>query len=293
MTISGDSIGKESALLLCNHQSLADHLVVQHLARAASNSVENSNNSTPTVNFFSWFLLWRVPTLRILFHVIQGDENWELDPLLAESFFDKVFNSAVPEWIVLFPEVNIWTQHNANLQKHQSEKFYLPLMNSVLYPRFSSFSNVMLALNAKNAFKSYTLYDVTVFYRNHTGEDLPFRPTTLLDVFSNSEPINIEVYVKKRHTSRVPLKRRKLERWLEHLWVDKDKHLTNMGSARASDKVVIREHSLLDFPLSVPVLYLLSALSFHPQIISTTPGKLGIANSGRVLATLVEETIAI
>lgn len=229
----------ESAVLICNHQSLADHILLAYLARNTSSALL----TLPRINFFSWFLLWTVPTVKLLLHMAKCDENWELDKPLTDVFFDKVLGSKNPEWIVLFPEVNIWTQNDYNLHRQQSEKFYLPITENILYPRFSSFYNIILTFHNKKVGQFSNLYDVSIVYQRASGP-----APTFLQIFSCLEPITVTIHVKLRSLSRVPIKRKRLERWLEHTWVAKDKLITQI---RANTQVTEPTNaSFVDVPLS-------------------------------------------
>lgn len=223
-TITGDPITSESAVFLSNHQSLVDHLAINYLARYSY--FVNNDIEIPIVNFFTWFLIWKIPTLRILVNLAKNDENWELDTSLSEIFFNKLLESKKTEWLVLFPEVNIFTRESCYLQKLQSEKFYLPIFNNVLYPRFSSFYNVITMINSRNNYKFNKLYDLTIHYYkvNENKEKIYFSPS-LLDIFGSNENITINIDIKFKNITRVSHNRSKLERWLEKDWIEKDSYL--------------------------------------------------------------------
>lgn len=179
-----------------------------------------------------------VPTLRTFFNLAKCDENWELDSLLCEKLFKPIFESGVPEWIVLFPEVNIWTQEDSNLVKKQCQKYFLPNLENVLYPRFSGFYNVMSTFDT-NPNKFTRLYDITISYtrkiepfgevelRDHLP--IPITPPSLLEFFTtNSDSgrnLEVNIHVKSKLLSRIPTKRRKIEKWLEKSWMEKDRIL--------------------------------------------------------------------
>lgn len=55
-------------------------------------------------------------------------------------------------------------------------------------------------------------------------------PPKLLDIFASSEPITVVIYVKIRPVSRIPAQRKKLEKYLEHLWQHKEKIITELKS---------------------------------------------------------------
>ncbi|CUM47930.1 uncharacterized protein AC631_05126 [Debaryomyces fabryi] len=228
-----------------------------YLARYTNDMLKDKENeksfknlTLPRINFFTWFKLWRIPSIRVLINLAKCDENWELENTLSKIVFGKILKSKVPEWIVLFPEVNIWTEEDSSLQKIQSEKFYLPTLQNILYPRFSAFYNVVSTLNSKEYSKFNQLYDVSVLYESKTtgtmtltnkqpaSESIAISPLqkslnsemnlvspSLLDIFSSENPITVHIHVKSKRLLRVPTKRSKIEKWLENTWVEKDKFL--------------------------------------------------------------------
>lgn len=223
--ITGDAMTSESAIFLSNHQSLVDHIVINYLAKYTH--LVNNDIDAPTVNFFTWFLIWKVPTLRILLNLAKNDENWELDPNLNEIFFNKL-NYKKTQWLVLFPEVNIYTKMSSEIQKIQCQRFYLPVFQNVLYPRFSSFYNVM-NMNSKIRFNK--LYDLTICYYKTVDHQKQYFQPTLLQIFSDPDPIFVTIDVKFKLLSKVSLNRNKLEKWLEKTWIDKDNYLQQLYSS--------------------------------------------------------------
>jgi 1-acyl-sn-glycerol-3-phosphate acyltransferase len=255
--VTGDDINTDSAIIISNHKSLVDFIAMAYLARYTNDMLNNEENeksfknlTLPRINFFTWFKLWRIPSIRVLINLAKCDENWELESSLSKIVFGKILKSKVPEWIVLFPEVNIWTEEDSSLQKAQGEKFYLPTLQNILYPRFSAFYNVISTLNSKEHSKFNQLYDVSVLYESKSIESKT--PTNkaskdesnavsssetpqdkgvnlvspnLLEIFSSDNPITIHIHVKSKRLLRVPTKRSKIEKWLENTWVEKDKFL--------------------------------------------------------------------
>lgn len=156
---------------------------------------------------------------------MKCDENWELEKGLSFCLFEKVITSKIPEWIVIFPEVNIWTEEGANLQGRQSEKYYLPNLRHTLYPRFSAFYNAISSIRIFNNYKFTKLYDLSIYYEVQNKSDKETILPSLIDIFANEYPITINVDIKSKSLVRVPAKRHKLEKWLEKVWCEKDKHL--------------------------------------------------------------------
>lgn len=213
--IVGERIDSGSAILMANHQSLADHLVLAHLAQVTSAS------AVPTVNFFSWYTLWTCPSLRLLLNMMACDENWELTKPMASAVFHDVVASQAPEWIVIFPEVNIWTPTTAYLQKLQGLEYFLPQFEHMLYPRFSAMYNAVVMAKSSGRSKFSQMYDITISY------NMPGAPT-LATLFASVDPIKVTVHIKAHSMSSVPARRKKLEAWVEKRWVEKDRRLEMM-----------------------------------------------------------------
>lgn len=151
--------------------------------------------------------------------MFRCDENWELSRPWAEDVFKRVNLSQAPEWVVLFPEVNIITPTTTYLQNLQSDRYYLPRFSDVLYPRYLGLYNATTALSLESSLKFVRLYDVTINYDY---------PITLLSVFSSGDPIEVSIHVKEKTVARIPQKRTKMEKWLEKTWIEKEKQVHAM-----------------------------------------------------------------
>lgn len=152
------------------------------------------------------------------------DENWELEADYAEAEMAKVARSSSPEWIAIFPEVNVWTAESATLQKRMAQRYCLPTLDNLLYPRYSAMYNVISGLSTLEGHPFQTLYDVSISYR----VDEPTKQTpnpispTLLDVLCSTSRISVLIHVEQKRIDKIPTKRSKLERYLERMWIFKD-----------------------------------------------------------------------
>lgn len=190
----------------------------------------------PKNKFFTWFEIWSIPTIDYYQHISQADENWEMDGETLVSVFQNYFESSsssttTSQWLTLFPEVNILTEKDLRMQNISGEKHYLPILENVLYPRFGAFANAVGGLYKTDFTR---LYDITLLYYNRnkvTGEILDFNPPTLLNILGlrnwNIETVLL-VNVSGKFLSRVPLKRNKLEKYLENRWIKKDKLISKL-----------------------------------------------------------------
>lgn len=199
----------------------------------------------PKVQFFTWFEIWGIPTINYFKHISQADENWELDGETLVSIFHEFLDTpsnSNTKWLAMFPEVNIFSEKDLKMQNIMGEKHYLPAFENVLYPRFGGFANAVGGLYKTNFTR---LYDVTLIYYNRnktTGEIVNFNPPTLLSVLGLRD-FNIEtvilVHVAGKFLSRVPLKRNRLEKYLENRWIKKDKLIAKL------EKKILQENNAL------------------------------------------------
>jgi hypothetical protein len=188
----------------------------------------------PKVQFFTWFSIWGIPSVDYFKHISQADENWEMDGETLVAVFHEYLDSTNfnnTKWLTLFPEVNIFSEKDLKMQNIMGEKHYLPQFENVLYPRFGGFANAVGGMYKTNFTR---LYDITLLYYNRnmiTGEIIDFKPPTLLSILGvrdSSIDTVILVHVAGKFLNRVPLKRNKLEKYLENRWIKKDKLITKL-----------------------------------------------------------------
>lgn len=179
--------------------------------------------------------------MKTVYNMLKCDENWTLHKLWADSLFKRVLRSELPEWVILFPEVNIKTPTVTYLQQVQSKRYYLPEFEHVLYPRFSGLHSAMTSLSRTPESKFDTLYDITISYEP--------QPPSLMQFFASDKPLVVYVDVQMKPLSRVPLKRSKLEGWLEKTWMEKEKYLELSKGNQEQGDASNRLRLILDVPL--------------------------------------------
>ncbi|TID17259.1 hypothetical protein CANINC_004023 [Pichia inconspicua] len=286
VNIVGDRIENENAVIISNHKSIVDHVIVPLLTRKTLTQTEEqlldsdseddekkiikkdvktgrkirfkilqneeavfakdlSTILIPKVTFFTWYKLWSIPSIDYFKHISQADENWEMDGETLVSTFHNFLDIPslnLTQWVVTFPEVNMFTEKDLRMQNILGEKHYLPPFEHVLYPRFGNFANVIGGLYKT---KYTRLYDLTLIYYNRdkrTGKIIDFKPPSLLSILGVRDP-NIEtvilVHIAGKFFSHVPLKRNKLEKYLESRWMKKDRLIAKL------EKRILKENSKL------------------------------------------------
>ena len=187
----------ESAIIIANHASLLDHVVLAHLAQHET----DETMAKPRVSFFTWFSLWTLPSTRAIRNMAKLDENWELSLNAGVQIFKSVLNSSVNDWIVIFPEVNIFNSESKSRQEYLGNKYFLPKLQHLLYPRTQS---------------------VFSFFARNEDSTVSLINPTLLDLFAAKSETLVVVHVKQHLIKKLKYKRPRLERWLEKVWLEKD-----------------------------------------------------------------------
>lgn len=232
--IIGDQLEHDdNALIMSNHCGIVDYLIMGYLVQCSKYPAKTNRVKTksltgmfvPHLSFFTWFTIWSVPTVEYIKNIFQTDENWELDGETLTGVFNTFFNKGGVQWLVIFPEVNIFTEKVSKLQKIMGEKYFLPMMKNVLYPRFGGVINAVGGLYET---KFTRLYDITlVYYKIGDDGQYKFECPNLMDALGALAGIGnnykLIVHVKGKFLCRVPLKRNKLEKWVENRWLKKDK----------------------------------------------------------------------
>lgn len=241
VVVSGDPLTTGNALLLANHVLVADHLVVHLLAKqtiAAPPAVlrllgwwhytepleaEGATAGRPDVFFFSWLSLWSFPSVRAFHHMLHLDENWSLEPGLVQEVFGGIGTSDTPDWVVCFPETNVWSTAACQRQNTQARVYCQPPLSQVLYPRCAMVQNAVEGLRSKVS----KVYDLTIRYEQAAmeGATPATSPTTPSLVEVLTSPVTVYVHVEAVPMRSVPARPRKLHRWLEKRWFAKERAL--------------------------------------------------------------------
>ena len=210
-----------------------------------------SSEAIPIIKFFTWFSIWSIPNFKLVKNILLVDENWELSTNLNFEIFNELIKLTKltksnlnlkkfkPIWLILFPEVNIFSKRDYYLQSELIEKYYLPKLNNLLYPRYSGIYNTIKALNYSNFSK---LLDITIIYYkiNEKNGDLIFQSPNLIEILfnnlnNNEYKYNIFINIREKNLNKIPDKRVKLEKWLERRWVKKDTIIENLKKGIIKD----------------------------------------------------------
>lgn len=174
-------------VVISNHPSLVDFIVLSH--------------NCP--QYFTWFHIWHVPSLHGIWNMARADENWKLSPMAEYQL-----SPHVEPPIVLFPEVNVFSNSALSVQNLYSQLAYGPQYSKVLHPRY------MAVANMQRMAGGHRWYDATIRYNQPT-------PPTLIDAFT--KPITATV---RWEPVEFAIREKRMRRQLEQIWQRKDQRLS-------------------------------------------------------------------
>ncbi|CCH41206.1 putative membrane protein [Wickerhamomyces ciferrii] len=239
-------LNESNCLCLSNHRSLFDFILIYYIktlvAKKSNHAANNGNTTLDSIdlNFINWNSIWRIPSLHTIWNFLTNDENWVIQPNQLELQLNQIINQnneltdLKSNWFIHFPEVNIINDYSLALQNQQLDQYLIPKLNETLYPRFKNFNNIVstitkinnnTASSSSNQFKN--LIDFSIVYYNPLQNN--FKNPNLFEILTLKQPffiINIDI--KFKLISKLPLREKKLEKWLEHLWLEKDKTIEMM-----------------------------------------------------------------
>ncbi|OXB45429.1 hypothetical protein B1J92_A03806g [Nakaseomyces glabratus] len=142
-----------TTLVLSNHRSLVDYLLIQHLLMKGAKEHTTLRKKDVIYNYFkqrilkgmqvqflSWGQIVKFPTLLFGFNVLNSDENCFVPSDDLETFLKSTTNQCM----VHFPETNILTTELFLVQRSiNSSKTFAVKYNNLLNPRFKTFVNVI------------------------------------------------------------------------------------------------------------------------------------------------------
>lgn len=149
-----DNLNFMTTLLISNHRSLMDYVLIQYLVKTRMESKEGSTISRISkrgiiwryfntqklegmrLQHLSWGQIVKFPTLLFGIHILFTDENNSVKTEDLEFLLKNSYNQTV----VLFPEVNIMTTELSIVQRTLNKnKSFGTQFRNVLNPRFKSF----------------------------------------------------------------------------------------------------------------------------------------------------------
>ncbi|KAK9241373.1 hypothetical protein V1525DRAFT_429120 [Lipomyces kononenkoae] len=257
VSFSGDILEPDaSAILICNHRSLSDYVLLHALSTVY--------RMGGRCRFLVWRALYIVPSIHWLFASLWVSQDWTFDsPEEKDSILHQLTTSRY--WVVLFPETVKFSLDIAYEHIRYCKANGLPVLSHCLYPRFEAFVPIMKhllksvefklvydvtfiyrriddvdneraavadALEDPHYLRNGTLEPKVSDSRNEdqtmkvaAPENKSLAPTLQDILLGKSGSWEFHVHVQRIPIMQIPSNRRGLEKWLERLWLKKDKLL--------------------------------------------------------------------
>nr|AGO14580.1 A-class lysophosphatidate acyltransferase 2 isoform 2 [Echium pitardii] len=203
------SMGKEHALLICNHRSDIDWLVGWVLAQRSGclgstlAVMKKSSKFLPVIGWSMWFSEY-----------LFLERSWAKDENTLKSGLQRLKDFPQPFWVALFVEGTRFTQAKLLAAQEYATSTGLPVPRNVLIPRTKGF------VTAVSHMRSFVpaIYDATVSIPKTSP------PPTMLRLFKG-KPSVVHVHLKRHLMKDLPENDDAVAQWCKDTFVEKDKLL--------------------------------------------------------------------
>ncbi|XP_050380863.1 1-acyl-sn-glycerol-3-phosphate acyltransferase 2 [Argentina anserina] len=200
------SMGKEHALVICNHKSDIDWLVGWVLAQRSGclgstlAVMKKSSKFLPVIGWSMWFSEY-----------LFLERSWAKDESTIKSGIQRLKDFPQPFWLALFVEGTRFTQAKLLAAQEYATSTGLPVPRNVLIPRTKGF------VSAVSHMRSFVpaIYDVTVAIPKSSPAP------TLLRLFEG-RPSVVHVHIKRHVMKDLPETDDAVAHWCKDVFVSKD-----------------------------------------------------------------------
>nr|XP_025650669.1 1-acyl-sn-glycerol-3-phosphate acyltransferase 2 isoform X1 [Arachis hypogaea] len=200
-----NKMGKEHALVICNHRSDIDWLVGWILAQrsgclgSALAVMKKSSKFLPVIGWSMWFAEY-----------LFLERSWAKDENTLKSGIQQLQDYPLPFWLALFVEGTRFTQAKLLAAQEYATTTGLPVPRNVLIPRTKGF------VSAVSNMRSFVpaIYDVTLAIPKNSP------PPTLLRIFKG-EPSVVHVHIKRHLMNELPKDDEGVAQWCRDVFVAK------------------------------------------------------------------------
>ncbi|XP_061966049.1 1-acyl-sn-glycerol-3-phosphate acyltransferase 2 [Populus nigra] len=207
-------MGKEHALVICNHRSDIDWLVGWVLAQrsgclgSAVAVMKKSSKFLPVIGWSMWFSEY-----------LFLERSWAKDENTLKSGLQRLKDFPRPFWLALFVEGTRFTLPKLLAAQEYAASQGLPIPRNVLIPRTKGF------VSAVSNMCSFVpaIYDVTLAIPKSSP------PPTMLNLFKGKSSV-VHVHIKRHLMKELPETEDGVAQWCKDIFVAKDalldKHMT-------------------------------------------------------------------
>ncbi|KMZ59129.1 1-Acylglycerol-3-Phosphate Acyltransferase [Zostera marina] len=200
------SMGKEHALVICNHKSDIDWLVGWVLAQRSGclgstlAVMKKSIKFLPVIGWSMWFAEY-----------LFLERSWSKDENTLKSGLQRLKDFPRPFWVALFVEGTRFTKTKLLAAQEFASSQGLPIPRNVLIPRTKGF--VSSVSNMREFVPA--IYDVTVAIPKDSS------PPTMLRILNGKSSV-VHVYMRRHAMEDLPESDEAVAKWCKDIFVAKD-----------------------------------------------------------------------
>lgn len=199
-------MGKEHALVVCNHKSDIDWLVGWVLAQRAGclgstlAVMKKSSKMLPVIGWSMWFSEY-----------LFLERSWAKDESTIKLGLERLKDYPLPFWLALFVEGTRFTQAKLLAAQEYATSTGLPVPRNVLIPRTKGF---VAAVSHMRSFVP-AIYDITVAIPKSSAQP------TMLRLFKGQSSV-VHVHIKRHNMKDLPETDDAVAQWCKDAFVAKD-----------------------------------------------------------------------
>ena len=205
IVVTGDVITeKENAIVICNHQAMADIIVIICYAfklGTVSRTTWMAKNVIRYIPGIGWGLAF--------LNTIFLKRNWARDEAGIRTTFSKITENKFPIWMTSFPEGTRISSEKIAQSKEYASKRSQPILQHVLAPRSLGFTATITGLSGHVS----AVYSLTIGYK----DGIP--PLTK---FIRGDVKKVWLHIRRIPISEVPGDKTQGARWLHNEFKTKD-----------------------------------------------------------------------
>lgn len=220
IVLTGDAFyANETALVVCNHRSWADTVVLYSLARQVRMHgdvkflAKRSLLAFPVYGFAGWILDV------VIFIKRQSSSAGRRMGNLFSNLTDPRRGRA-PYWLINYLEGTRFTEEKRRVAQEFAKKRDLKVLDHLLQPRTKGFISTVHALRGHAG----AVYDITIGYQESEKREMHPSFTEMYFVPSRTDRV-IHVHQRRIPLSEVPDDNEQLKKWIYKLYEQKDQLL--------------------------------------------------------------------
>ncbi|XP_010524157.1 PREDICTED: 1-acyl-sn-glycerol-3-phosphate acyltransferase 2 [Tarenaya hassleriana] len=275
-----NQMGKEHALVICNHRSDIDWLVGWMLAQRSGclgsslAVMKKSSKFLPVIGWSMWFSEY-----------LFLERNWAKDENTLKLGLQRLKDFPQPFWLALFVEGTRFTEAKLKAAQEYATSSGLPIPRNVLIPRTKGF------VSAVSNMRSFVpaIYDVTVAIPKTSPQP------TMLRLFKGQSSV-VHVHIKRHLMKELPESDDGVAQWCRDQFVAKDalldKHIAEDTFSDQEEQNIGRPVKSLVVVSSWACILTTGAMKFlqWSKLFSTWKG-IGLSGVGLGVVTLLMQVL--